>query len=218
MSKTKIEWADEVWNPVWGCLNDCPYCYARNIARRFGKTEDERNFLPCWKESNFNIKFAKSTKRVFVNSMSDVMFWKPEWWERVIGRIKQHPDIQFIFLTKEGCVAYDGNRFPENVVLGLTVLRGSYRHGNNLDRFWPAVKWLINIEPIMLSFNTAYAWDMIKEFDWIIIGAETGNRKHKVVPKLDWYECLLTQNQVPVFLKPSLDSITPQHLIRREFI
>ncbi|MEA4901872.1 DUF5131 family protein [Desulfitobacterium sp.] len=33
--RTKIDWADSTWNPVSGCLHGCPYCYARNIARRF---------------------------------------------------------------------------------------------------------------------------------------------------------------------------------------
>lgn len=33
--KTKIDWADSTWNPVTGCLHECPYCYARNMARRF---------------------------------------------------------------------------------------------------------------------------------------------------------------------------------------
>ena len=35
MEKTKIEWTDSTWNPVTGCCHKCPYCYARNIARRF---------------------------------------------------------------------------------------------------------------------------------------------------------------------------------------
>jgi hypothetical protein len=30
-----IEWARWSWNPVTGCLHDCPYCYARDIADRF---------------------------------------------------------------------------------------------------------------------------------------------------------------------------------------
>lgn len=35
MNKTKIEWCDITWNPVWGCKNNCSYCYARKIAKRF---------------------------------------------------------------------------------------------------------------------------------------------------------------------------------------
>lgn len=36
MNETKIDWATRSWNPVTGCLHNCPYCYARNQARRFG--------------------------------------------------------------------------------------------------------------------------------------------------------------------------------------
>ena len=36
MQNTKIEWATKVWNVLTGCLNNCPYCYARQIAKRFG--------------------------------------------------------------------------------------------------------------------------------------------------------------------------------------
>lgn len=35
MKKSKIDWTDYTWNPVTGCLNDCPYCYAKRIATRF---------------------------------------------------------------------------------------------------------------------------------------------------------------------------------------
>ena len=118
MGKTKIEWCDETWNPVWGSHNDCPYCYAKKIARRFGKTPEERDFLPTWKEQNFNRKFAKATKRVFVNSMSDIQHWKPEWMRMVIKRIGENPDIQFIFLTKGGYDSYAGYDWPKNVEIG----------------------------------------------------------------------------------------------------
>lgn len=36
MNKTKIDWCDSTWNPVTGCLHGCEYCYARDIAHRFG--------------------------------------------------------------------------------------------------------------------------------------------------------------------------------------
>lgn len=35
MNKSKIEWCDFTWNPVTGCLNGCPYCYAAKQAKRF---------------------------------------------------------------------------------------------------------------------------------------------------------------------------------------
>ena len=42
-SKTKIDWCDSTWNPVTGCLHGCEYCYARNIAYRFGAVGWETN-------------------------------------------------------------------------------------------------------------------------------------------------------------------------------
>lgn len=40
MEKTKIEWCDSSWNPVSGCYNNCPYCYARATANRFKGCDD----------------------------------------------------------------------------------------------------------------------------------------------------------------------------------
>lgn len=36
-ARTKIDWCDATWNPVTGCLHGCEYCYARGIAKRFGR-------------------------------------------------------------------------------------------------------------------------------------------------------------------------------------
>ena len=27
-----IAWTDATFNPITGCLNNCPYCYARRLA------------------------------------------------------------------------------------------------------------------------------------------------------------------------------------------
>lgn len=35
MHRSKIEWVDDVWNPVTGCLNDCRYCYTKTNCRNF---------------------------------------------------------------------------------------------------------------------------------------------------------------------------------------
>jgi len=57
--RTKIDWADSTWNPVSGCLHDCPYCYARNQARRFQPKPSE------WPEAD-TIKTAAHDKRCFI--------------------------------------------------------------------------------------------------------------------------------------------------------
>lgn len=35
MNLSKIQWCDMSWNPVTGCMYNCPYCYANRQARRF---------------------------------------------------------------------------------------------------------------------------------------------------------------------------------------
>jgi hypothetical protein len=43
---TSVEWAQWTWNPVTGCLHNCPYCYARDIALRFYGQKFEPVILP----------------------------------------------------------------------------------------------------------------------------------------------------------------------------
>lgn len=212
-----IEWCDETWNPVWGCLNDCPYCYARKIAKRFGKTEDERNFIPTWREAGFNKRFKKSTKRVFVNSMSDVMYWDPQWWLRVLAKITRYPGIDFIFLTKG--YTYPDFIYPPNVILGYTI-----NSGGEVRSKVPVAqaRMLLNVEPIL---EPIYFHDVIhlRNYDWLIIGAETGNRKGRVIPELRWIQPLVYVAKtidIPVFLKDNIRLLLPENcldIFRQEY-
>lgn len=49
MEKSKIEWTDSTYNPVTGCYNNCPYCYAGRIANRLKGCDN----CPKW-----NLPFA----------------------------------------------------------------------------------------------------------------------------------------------------------------
>lgn len=43
--------------------------------------------------------------------------------------------------------------------------------------------------------------------DWIIVGAETGNRKDKIIPEREWIERILYNARaegIPIFLKDNL--------------
>lgn len=218
---TKIEWADDVWNPVWGCLNDCPYCYAKKIAKRFGKTDDERCFTPCWRESAFHKKFSKKTKRVFVNSMSDIMYWNPEWMQRVLDRIATMPEIDFIFLTKGGIDAYPKViQYPANCIIGFTATVQEEIPSFIPIGYCSGARLLLNVEPILAPFDTDVVCKLSR-YDWLIVGAETGNRANAVVvPDSSWYQrliCTAIIMKIPVFIKPSLANITPSDLYRQEY-
>lgn len=54
-------------------------------------------------------------------------------------------------------------------------------------------------------------------FEWVIVGAETGKRKDKVIPKREWIEKLLElcrKADIPVFMKSSLADIWGEPLIQ----
>jgi protein gp37 len=57
--------------------------------------------------------------------------------------------------------------------------------------------------------------------DWIIIGAESGNRKGKVIPRKEWVDdiCYTADlySKIPVFMKESLLPIMGEENMRREF-
>jgi len=66
----------------------------------------------------------------------------------------------------------------------------------------------VSIEPL-IYFSNEYP-HIVKWLDWVIIGAETGNRKDKVVPERSWIENIVNACQAlntPVFLKDNLNAI-----------
>lgn len=55
------------------------------------------------------------------------------------------------------------------------------------------------------------------DFEWIIVGAETGRRKDKVVPRREWIEKLVNlcrKANIPIFMKSSLSGIWGEPLIQ----
>jgi protein gp37 len=227
---TKIEWCDMTWNPVWGCLNNCPYCYARKIAKRFYKKIANKesfkgiksmqlyNFIPIWIESNFDKKFPKKSKKIFVNSMSDISWWDSEWMKKVLDKIKQYPQHKFLFLTKQPLI-YFQNIYYNNYWLGVTI--------TNTESFKLNIPWLykiknkrfISIEPINGHLKQlTYEKYINQAVDWIIIGAETGNRKGKIIPKKEWIEDIrkfCQDNNIPYFEKNSIQKIVDRDLIQQ---
>lgn len=207
LQRTQIDWCDYSWNPVWGCRNSCPYCYARKIAKRWGKRVCGRtDFVPTWVESNFQKAFPRKPARIFVNSMSDCAFWEAKWWTRVLRKIQDYPQHTFLFLTKlPGVYLQRADPFSSRCWLGVTVESGLdlMRHLSFLGSsvMPPEVKTFISFEPLVgpVSLGVMQWWLV----DWIIIGAETGNRKGRVEVKREWVTELVKIG-TPVFMKESL--------------
>ena len=132
--RKSIVWADWSFNPVFGCLNKCPYCYAKKISYRLASQFSKiykvhkdvfKAFTPVWLWSNFNKPIPDYVTHVFVNSMSDVAYWEQEWLSRVADlAIQEYPNKKFLFLTKcyrECCENFVFYNEPLNFYYGATV-------------------------------------------------------------------------------------------------
>jgi len=61
----------------------------------------------------------------------------------------------------------------------------------------------ISFEPLLNEISPKF----ITGIDWVIIGAETGNRKGKVIPRLDWVLEIVRyceHQKIPVYIKDNL--------------
>lgn len=205
MRKTKIEWCDVTVNPVIGCKNHCPYCYARRLNDRF-------KFIPNWNAPQFfpeRLKEFKSKKpkSIFINSMSDIAFWKQEWFDIVIEAIKENPQHNYIALTKHPNLVNEltkkkAIKHISNLFVGLTVTMQA-----DIGKLLWGIRWL-SIEPILEPIDIRMP--EISDIDLIIIGAETGNRAGKVIPEKKWIDDIVRQADergIRVFMKNSLKAI-----------
>lgn len=109
MAKTRIEWAEVVWNPVSGCTpisEGCQNCYAKRMANRLrgrcGYPADEPFKVTLHKDRLEEPLRWKKPRRVFVCSMGDLFHEDVPRWMRfevmdIILQAKQHT---FLILTK----------------------------------------------------------------------------------------------------------------------
>lgn len=242
MNKTKIDWCDSTWNPVTGCLHGCEYCYARGIADRFEGTDSEifneeyrlyakheldkplmlsgrkapypYGFAPTFHRYRLNDYISKKGRNIFVCSMADLFGeWVPDnWIKEVFAACEKAPQHNYLFLTKNpGRYEKILNKYmPGNMWFGWTQTGPS--EGINFVTHH-SVKTFISIEPLLRPFERLY----ISGIEWAIIGAETGRRKAKVVPKREWIEQIVDdcrKSDIPVFMKSSLAEIWCEPLIQ----
>lgn len=261
MNKTKIEWANYTWSPVTGCLHDCPYCYARRIAERFGLVyapklgdpgmegackydgpEGMDTMLELMKpyvdieghKSAYPMKFAptflryrldepakmKNPQNIFVCSMADLFGeWVPdEWIHQIFIACEAAPQHRYLFLTKNPA-RYQIMKALRNLAKGDDYWFGftaTSQRDLDLDSArcgWMYYNTFVSIEPILEPINLKREI----RIRWVIVGAETGNRKDRVIPKRKWIENIVEQcreNETPVFMKESLRTLMENDFVQ----
>lgn len=166
----------------------------------------------------------KKPRTIFVCSMGDMFGnWVPdEWIKRVFEACEAAPQHRYLFLTKnparyielaEKDILPDG---ADNMWFGSTATTPEteffFSGGHNT---------FLSIEPILKPFHDSLdaGVQACEKTDWIIVGAETGNRKDKVIPKADWIMEIVQsaeKTNTPVFMKESLRGIMGD-CFRQEF-
>ena len=235
MARTKIEWANESWNPVTGCSavsSGCKNCYARKMANRlrgrcgydandpFKITLHEDKLVGLWDLQ------GKESVRIFVESMGDLFHddVPDEWIDRVVsaaelvyGRGGKLHD--YLFLTKRPDRMY---RWAER-----NTLRGFVDHPNfwigvtaenqeMADKRLPVLKMLpaairwVSIEPMLTAVNIE-PWLKNGTLKFVVAGPETGAGARKA--ESGWFMSLYRQCRkydVPFFDKRKVGGLSKQ--------
>lgn len=160
-------------------------------------------------------------RTIFVCSMADLFGeWVPdEWIKAVFDACQAGPQHRYLFLTKNPA------RFLNLANRGLLPTGDNFWYGSSVptpDTPYFFDDWLntfASIEPIHGDFGE---WDVQTPEElprWIIVGAETGNRRYKIIPKREWVDGIVMNaqgNGIPVFMKESLRSLMGDDF-RQEF-
>lgn len=186
----------------------------------------------------------KKPRTIFVCSMADLFGeWVPdEWIAEVFRACEAAQQHRYLFLTKNPArlckmasaykirrwnEKHEGKPHPQTEEYAHTIVLPSHENwwfGSTLDsknarRFQGGN-----------HFNTFTSIEPLREFmgvglgsfgsdEWVIIGAETGNRKGKIIPKREWVENIVEAAQITgmkVFMKESLRGLMGEDF-RQEF-
>jgi len=201
MNKAKIEWTDYTWNPISGCLRNCPWCYAVRIYHRFG-----RSFRPTFHSEKLlePLKIKKSAK-IFTCSVADFFAsWTLEEWRQAVYEImRKCPQHIFQILTQDPQNLNKSDSIPGNAWIGTTV-----RNQQEVRRIEILKEAMVNtkfvsFEPLMGEIKAE-----LDGIDWVIIGAMTGPLRNRYKLKKEWVDRLISMtkaNSIPIFLKDNLN-------------
>lgn len=192
MSRTKIEWTEEIWNPVTGCTPvsiGCQNCYARRWAKRhqaMGTPGYENGFKVTFHPDRLEQPLHwRKPRRIFVCSMGDLFHEdvEPGWVIDILATIRRCKQHTFIVLTKRptlmgfGLSSYKmttGASFLplSNLWLGVSVENQATADERIPELLQiPAAVRFVSCEPLLSPIDLK---PYLKDLDWVIVGGETG--------------------------------------------
>lgn len=187
------------------------------------------NFTPTLHRYRLNDYVGKKARNIFVCSMADLFGeWVPdEWIEEVFKACEKAPQHNYLFLTKNYIRASEF-KFEKNWWIGRSYTHEEPCGNTNKNLYlcygtpWSTeiteiANQFLSIEPLLGEITDLSYYCHEYGYRWVIIGAETGNRKDKVIPKRKWIERIVRDwrfRNVPIFMKSSLSDIWGEPLIQ----
>lgn len=199
MAQSSIEWTEMTWNPTTGCDKisaGCKYCYAEVMARRLqamGVEKYQNGFELRMHPDALKIPYTwKSSKVVFVNSMSD-LFHKDvplTFIKQVFDVMNDNPQHVFQVLTKRSDLLLKYHKelkWGHNIWMGVSVENQKVMHRiDDLRRTNARVKFL-SCEPLIGPLPNMN----LEGIDWVIVGGESGRKPRPM--KEEWVLEILDQ-------------------------
>ena len=207
--RTGIEWTDATWNPVTGCTEvsrGCDHCYARTLAHRLlatrylarapergaGETASDPFAVRLWPERLDDPRGWSRSRRVLVNSMSDVFHVDvPEPYIRKMFEVMlATPRHTYQVLTKRperaAEIASKLLPWPANVWMGTSFENQRWTCRADALRRIPAAIRFLSCEPLLGPLHLD-----LTGIHWVIVGGESGHGARRMQPQ--WAECVRAQ-------------------------
>lgn len=210
MAQSSIEWTEMTWNPTTGCDKisaGCKFCYAEIMSKRLqamGIEKYKDNFEVRIHEDALKIPYTwKSSKVVFVNSMSD-LFHKDiplEFIKKVFKVMNENPQHVFQVLTKRAERLYELHKefkWTHNIWMGVSVENKDFITRIDFLRETNAKVKFLSLEPLLGELTNLN----LKNIDWVIVGGESGHKPRPMKP--EWVIDIQTQcekSEVAFFFK-----------------
>lgn len=157
----------------------------------------------------------RKPRNIFVCSMADLFGeWVPdEWIREIVEACDAAPQHRYMFLTK------DPKRYaelrakdiqpPANSWIGTSATTDTEAKEQTLalSECWNVnANWFVSVEPLLEPMSSE-ALEDLSAMHWVIVGAETGNSKNKVIPERKWVDEIVdacAKVGTPLFMKDSL--------------
>lgn len=192
MAQSSIEWTEMTWNPVTGCNKisaGCKFCYAEVMTKRLkamGVEKYKDGFEIRTHDDALGIPYTwKSSKVVFVNSMSDL--FHPEipddFIKKVFKVMNENSKHIFQVLTKRADRLFEIHHelnWTENIWMGVSVENEKVRDRIDYLRQTNAQTKFLSIEPLIGPLPNLN----LKNIDWVIVGGESGHKPRPM--KAEW--------------------------------